>query len=431
MRLTKVQDKSKILQVKNALMEYSRHFRFSVVMDSNTSSNEENGFDSYDLIAAFSHFGEVVGENVAKQVEKLWDKKKEWRFLSLTYDFKNEIENLTSQNEDRQEFPLLSWFSPQVLLLVKEGKSTLFVDNEASLNLVKSEVELSEEVETRFESSLSKQDYISHVNKVKEHILRGDIYEMNYCLEFFIDNIKLQPELLWQESLLAADTPFSTYYKCDHHYLISGSPERFIKKSGNKLISQPIKGTVARGRDSEEDNRNRAFLKANLKERNENVMIVDLVRNDLSKIAVDGSVSVEELYGVYAFSKVFHMISSISCELRDDTALMTILQALFPMGSMTGAPKIKAMELIELYEEFKRGIYSGTIGYIDPEDNFDFNVVIRSLVYNSKKDYLSYAVGGAITKMSDPDLEWIECRLKASTMETILSNYARRVKGLL
>jgi len=430
MHLTEVQDQLKIQQVKNALMEYSRHFRFSVVLDSNTNSNKSNGFADYDLIAAFSQNGETVRENVTEEVNKLWEKK-QWRFLSLTYDFKNEIEELSSNNADRQEFPVLSWFCPQLLLLVKNGQASLFVDDEESLKVEKKEVSLNTDFGTKFHSSLSKEDYINHLGRIKEHILRGDIYEMNYCQEFSIDDIKLQPEWLWQESLLAADTPFSTYFKCDHHYLISGSPERFIKKTWNKLLSQPIKGTIARGVSSEEDEKNRAFLQANLKEQNENVMIVDLVRNDLSKIAVDGSVNVEELYGVYAFSKVFHMISSISCELKEDVSFITILRALFPMGSMTGAPKVKAMELIELYEEFKRGIYSGTVGYIDPDDNFDFNVVIRSLVYNSKKDYLSYAVGGAITKMSDPVSEWEECRLKASTMEMILSNYARRIKGLL
>ena len=149
-------------------------------------------------------------------------------------------------------------------------------------------------------------------------------------------------------------------------------------------------------------------------------MIVDLVRNDLSRIAVKNTVKVDELFGIYTFDQVHQMISTISCEVKAETTIKDILQATFPMGSMTGAPKIRAMKLIEKFEETKRGLYSGAIGYISPEGDFDFNVVIRSIQYNTLKMYLSFMVGGAITIASDAELEYQECLVKAKALFEVL-----------
>ena len=185
-----------------------------------------------------------------------------------------------------------------------------------------------------------------------------------------------------------------------------------MKKTGDKLMTQPIKGTAKRHTDKAEDELLKQALMADPKERAENVMIVDLVRNDLSKVATKNSVFVDELCGIYSFETVHQMVSTVSCQLKENTTIKEILRATFPMGSMTGAPKVSAMQLIEEFEDFKRGIYSGSIGYIDPQGDFDFNVVIRSLFYNKAKKTMTCDVGGAITIQSDPEKEYEECLTK-------------------
>jgi para-aminobenzoate synthetase component 1 len=168
------------------------------------------------------------------------------------------------------------------------------------------------------------------------------------------------------------------------------------------------------------DEQNKEELFHSSKDRSENVMVVDLMRNDLSKICKEGTVNVDELYGIYSFPQVHQMISTISGELKKNISFSEIIQATFPMGSMTGAPKKKVMELIEQYEKTKRGIFSGAVGYISPAGDFDFNVVIRSIMYNSMSGYLSFQTGSAVTFYSDPEKEWDECILKAEAMKKVL-----------
>jgi para-aminobenzoate synthetase component 1 len=210
-----------------------------------------------------------------------------------------------------------------------------------------------------------------------------------------------------------SSAPFGAYYKLNDKYLLCSSPERFMKKAGNKLISQPIKGTIKRGGTDEEDIELKHSLLNDVKERAENVMIVDLVRNDLAKSCRPGSVKVEELFGIYTYPTVHQMISTVTGELDEQTHFIDALRNAFPMGSMTGAPKIEVMKLIEYYETTKRGLFSGSVGYITPDGDFDFNVVIRSLFYNEANKYLSYSTGGAITYDSIPEKEYEECMLKA------------------
>ena len=275
---------------------------------------------------------------------------------------------------------------------------------------------------------VSRTEYIENVEAIKQHIQRGDIYEMNYCQEFYAESSELNTLEVFRALNHISNAPFSCYLKIGNCYLISASPERFIKKDGSHIISQPIKGTQRRSADKEEDARLKAELFENQKERSENVMIVDLVRNDLSRIAKKDSVKVDELFGVYTFDQVHHMISTISCELRKDKVLKDIFEATFPMGSMTGAPKIRAMELIEKFEQTKRGLYSGAVGYISPEGDFDFNVVIRSMQYNALNKYLSFMVGGAITIGSDAELEYEECLVKAKALfEVLEGKYAESI----
>ncbi|MCH7535945.1 MAG: anthranilate synthase component I family protein [Bacteroidetes bacterium] len=263
---------------------------------------------------------------------------------------------------------------------------------------------------------------IQKVGQIKEHIQQGDIYEMNFCQEFYADNAVIDPVEVYMGLNEKSPAPFSCFYKFKEKFLISSSPERFLKKTGNKIISQPIKGTVKRGKSDVEDVVLKEILAGNAKEQSENVMIVDLVRNDLSRSARLGTVEVEELFGIYSFEQVHHMISTVSAELKDDIHLVDVIKNAFPMGSMTGAPKVSSMKLIEKYEESKRGLFSGSIGYITPSGDFDFNVVIRSILYNEANQYVSFTTGSAITINSNAEKEYEECHLKGKALRQVLNS---------
>jgi len=265
-----------------------------------------------------------------------------------------------------------------------------------------------------FESRFTREEYLATVVALQGHILRGDCYEVNFCQEFFSRDAVIDPQSAWFSLSAASPNPFAAYYRVGSSYLLCASPERFLKKTGARLISQPIKGTAPRMLlDQEADLRQHEWLYNSPKDRSENVMVVDLVRNDLSRVCVPGSVGVEELFGIYPFPQVHQMISSVTGELLPGTDWTEAIRACFPMGSMTGAPKNRVVELIDRYERSRRGIFSGAVGYVTPERNFDFNVVIRSLMYNSDTQYLSYQVGSGITFYSDPAAEYEECLVKA------------------
>jgi para-aminobenzoate synthetase component 1 len=259
------------------------------------------------------------------------------------------------------------------------------------------------------------------VKAIQQHILEGDIYELNFCQAFRFEHQSWDPIVGFLDLMRVSLMPFSALYKANNLYLLASSPERFLKKSGSKLIAQPIKGTIRRGQTHSEDNSLRLQLLNSEKERAENLMIVDLMRNDLSKVSEIGSVQVEELFGVYPFPKVHQMISTVSSTVKNEVSFKEIIHATFPMGSMTGAPKIKCMELIERYENFKRGWFSGTLGVIEPGGDFDFNVIIRSIVFDKQLGKGYFAVGSAITYDADPASEYDECMLKASAILEVLT----------
>lgn len=341
-------------------------------------------------------------------------------FGYLSYDLKEQIHHIPSKNQDHLKFPeAYFWVPKNVVRLHNENIAFLQGPKDAECyNFINTFLE--EETDqnfhhnaTQFTPRISKEAYIQKVIQLKEHIQLGDIYEINFCQEFYAENVELNFHLDTYFKLNAiTKAPFSSYLKWDEFAVFCGSPERFLRKRGNKLNSQPIKGTAQRSKDKKEDDLWKQALENDPKERAENVMIVDLVRNDLSRIAVKDSVKVDELCAIYSFETVHQMISSISCEISENVSFTDVLKATFPMGSMTGAPKIRAMELIEMHESFKRGLYSGSIGYISPNGDFDFNVVIRTLLYNNKEKYLSCSVGGAITIQSDPEKEYAECMVK-------------------
>ncbi len=352
------------------------------------------------------------------------------QFGFISYDFKNTIEDLCSNHFDGIEFPEKHFFTPEILFKIGENSVEVLSSKSYtgdSLEVVVSKVETTsikeiQDIGVKITARISKKEYIKTIKHLKEHIQLGDVYEVNFCQEYFAPNVKIDPINIYIKLNRKSPTPFSCFVKCDDKYLISASPERYIQKAGNKIISQPIKGTAKRGETEVEDRAIKEFLFKDVKERSENVMIVDLVRNDLSKIAKKNSVKVDELCGIYSFPQVHQMISTVSAEIKKDIKFEEILKSTFPMGSMTGAPKIRAMKLIEKYEKTKRGLYSGTVGYINEKGDFDFSVVIRSIAYNSKNNYLSFMVGGAITNLSDPEKEYEECLLKARAMIEVLTD---------
>ncbi len=401
-------------------------------------------FDSNQLEDEFSQFSIVlaVGKKSELQINTggAFDRLKKYReevqdyiFGYLSYDLKNEIFNLESNNEDGLEFADLHFFQADRIIAI-EGESIQFLypideENQAKLDYQElSELEAFEKSSaakvgkqtSQIQSKLTKREYINRVEKLKNHIKRGDIYEANFCQEYFIENQEIEPLTLYLKLNDISQAPFAAFLKLSETHLICASPERFAQRRSDYLISQPIKGTAKRGKTLNEDKLLKEGLKSDLKERAENVMIVDLVRNDLSQIAKKGSVNVKELCEIYSFEQVHQMISTITAEVSESTDSVEVLKALFPMGSMTGAPKKSALKIIENLEETKRGLYSGAVGYIKPNGDFDFNVVIRSILYNSKNKYVSFSVGSAITDKSIPYKEFEECLVKAQAMKTVL-----------
>ncbi len=352
-------------------------------------------------------------------------KSKSWFFGHLGYDLKNEIEELSSHNPDHLEFPDLFFFEPEIVIKLS-AQEMLIESSQPDLvyaTLIQNGKQAGRDAgdSFRIRNRFNKEKYISTVEKLKHHILRGDSYEINFCQEFFSDEACVDPLVIYKKLSEVSPNPFSALYRMDDKWLICASPERFLKKIGKKILSQPIKGTSKRiTSDDADDEKSKELLLNSKKDRAENVMVVDLVRNDLAKICVEGTVKADELYGVYSFPQVHQMISTVSGELKDEIKFSEIIRATFPMGSMTGAPKKRVMQLIEQYEKSKRGIFSGAVGYISPDGDFDFNVVIRSIMYNSGKKYLSYQAGSGITYYSDPASEWDECLLKGEAIKKVL-----------
>jgi para-aminobenzoate synthetase component 1 len=367
------------------------------------------------------------GNNLFGGLQDFLDgKKNRWLFGHLNYDLACDPERKPSVLQDNIQFPDFYFFEPLHLISVNETQ--LIIESGSpdevfeEINKIISEDRFPDSKdEVIINNRIQREEYIKIINKLREHILRGDCYEINFCQEFFASRVFIDPLEVYNKLSHISPNPFSALYRMKDKWLICASPERFLKKQGSKIISQPIKGTSKRILHSDvDDDRSKTDLYHSAKDRSENVMIVDLVRNDLSKVCKEGSVYVNELFGVYSFPQVHQMISTVSGTLKDDTSFSEIIRATFPMGSMTGAPKKRVMELIEQYEKTKRGIFSGAVGYISPNGDFDFNVVIRSIMYNSRSRYLSFLTGSGITFYSDPGNEWEECLLKADAIRTVL-----------
>ncbi|MFN4257005.1 MAG: aminodeoxychorismate synthase component I [Saprospiraceae bacterium] len=366
-----------------------------------------------------------AGQGAFEALQNLHDDKRDWLFGFLGYDLKNELENLRSENPDGIGLPDLYFFQPENVVGLRDGQAHVFSlhdDPEAVFQIIENQ-----ELDDRPPSTVNRQpstvqpkiakaDYLKIIEQVRRDIALGDFYELNFCQEFFAEGAEIDPAAIFRRLNAIGRAPFSAYFRLRELHLCCASPERFLKKTGDQLASQPIKGTRRRGQTEAEDAALAHELAASAKDRSENVMIVDLVRNDLGRVCEPGTVAVPELCGIHRFETVFQMISTVVGRLRPEVHWVDALRAAFPPGSMTGAPKVMAMQRIERYEKSRRGLYSGAVGYITPEADFDFNVVIRSVLYNSIQQYVSFQVGGAIVFDSQPEAEYEECLVKAEAM---------------
>jgi len=391
-----------------------------------------NGLNEYSWLMGFgsiANFDSKDASSALSGLQNFHNNKKDWLFGVLSYDIKSSVHpSLKSHNTDGHKQPLISFFQPSTLAYEKDGvvylesqeNAQIILDGILSLDHQRKSNELAIKEIT---ASVSRDHYLKTIHRIKEEISLGNVYEVNYCVN---NQTHVEPDFsptaLFRQLCRVSPAPFAAFFKYDHHCLMSSSPERYLKKEGSKLISQPIKGTRPRGTNAEDDLQQKLELQNSLKERAENVMIVDLVRNDLAHTCLPATVHARELFGIYSYKQVHQMVSTIEGTMEEQLEWVEAIRQSFPMGSMTGAPKIAAMQLIEDIEDFKRGWYSGSVGYVDPDGNFDFNVIIRSLLLNRETGILSFATGGAITYDSSAEEEWRECELKASGIRTVLNS---------
>ena len=416
---------------KNKLLGWAQQFEEVTWLDSNRDlSGDKQKYGDFDVVLAIG-----AEKKIECNYRNAFDKLKvfnaatnDYLFGYLGYDLKNDIEDLESNKFDGLGFSDIYFYQPKKIYFIRNNTIEIAYLNKYESEIEKDLEDINNYKEVVYEQPdrahinerISKVNYFHKLNEILEHIHRGDIYEVNFCQEFYAENTIINPLNVYQKLNAISSPPFAAFLKIKNQFLLSASPERFVKKQGNQIISQPIKGTARRLFDKSEDQKIANDLKWDPKERAENIMIVDLVRNDLSKTALKGSVNVEELCEVYSFKQVHQLISTLVSTVNEQTCAIDIIKTLFPMGSMTGAPKISAMKIIEELEETRRSLYSGAVGYITPNKDFDFNVVIRSILYNHDNNYVSFSVGGAITSQSIIENEYEECLLKAAAMKQSL-----------
>jgi len=410
-----------IVILKQQMLSWANSYNICCFFDNKQYTSNLHSYECLVAVGAVDVFKPT--SNFLSSLSNFYSTTKDWIFGHFNYDLKSQIDiESATTHVDHIGFPECFLFVPQILIKATPSEIQIGViddDPDDVLMRILSTREADLQIqEIQLQPKITRDRYVETINKLLNHLKRGDCYEINYCQEFYAQ-ASINPLAVYKRLTSISPNPFSAYYKVDDKYLLSSSPERYLKKTGNKLISQPIKGTAARNNETEIDNYNKHQLLKSQKERSENVMVVDLVRNDLSKVCIEGTVKVDELFGIYSFPGVHQMISTVSGDLKPDVDIADILKATFPMGSMTGAPKKKVMELIEKYETTKRGIYSGALGYISPQKDFDFSVVIRSIMYNDIIKYVSYQVGSGITYYCDPQQEYEECLLKATAMNKV------------
>lgn len=412
---------------KKRMLNWSQEFSILLFLDSN-GHNDKNS--NYECLLACGVDDIVPVSDDLSALSSYSAAKEDWLFGHIGYDYKNALEpRLPFPQHDNTGFDNIFFFRPKVVCYIKTGSNELIIESLTDTpdniydKIKSSSVNIPDKLpDVSFEKRTSRETYLDVVNKLREHIRNGDCYEINYCNECYAENVKLTPLNAFAVLNKLSAPPFAVYYRNHDKYMMCASPERYLQKKGSKVISQPIKGTARRDKDNQTDSLIKKQLFNSVKDRAENVMITDLVRNDLARSCITGSITVEELYGIHSFPQVHQMISTVTGIVDEQKPFSDTIKYSFPMGSMTGAPKIKVMELIDHYEDTHRNLFSGSVGYITPDGDFDFNVIIRSLFYAANGKRLSYQAGGAITYDSSAEAEWDEMRLKAWALEKIFDN---------
>lgn len=346
-----------------------------------------------------------------------------WSFGHVPYDHKNELEALTSRHPSTDGFGSASWWRPDLVVVLQGQRAEVFGPTSARASaekLLRGMIgPIGPDRPTRsvaWQRTTSQEHYLHQVQHLLEHIQRGDIYEVNYCTERHAHLPDLDPLEAFGRLVRATAAPFAGIYRSGDRYALCASPERYLAWEGEQVVSQPMKGTRPRSADPEEDRARARQLAEDPKERSENIMALDVARHDLARVAASGSVRVEELCAVRSYPAVHQMISTVAAVKRADITWRQVVEATFPMASMTGAPKLRAMQLIDEVEDMRRGLFSGTLGFHAPDGTADLNVVIRTLTYDALTGRASLISGGAITAASDPMAEWEECELKAMSV---------------
>ena len=416
------------LHVKAQLLTWASRYSSCAFLDNQQYNSDFHTYECLIAAGAVSSIQSKSGENALQQLQQfIQQHPQQWLFGHLAYDIKNETEQLSSNHPDVIGFADLEFFVPEIVVRLQDSE-IIIESRKQPPETVWQQIRTTEIIQEQpaapivLQPVINYEKYIQTVQQLQAHILRGDCYEINFC-QPFMAQAAIHPVTVFQQFGRIAPMPFSCFYRQQKQYLLCTSPERFLQKTGNRIFSQPMKGTAPRNLDTLADAEEAQALQTSLKERSENVMVVDLVRNDLSRICKEGTVQADELFGIQTYPQVHQMVSTISGVLQDDISFTDIMRATFPMGSMTGAPKKRVMELIEEYEPCKRGLFSGSVGYISPDGNFDFNVVIRSLLYNAATQHLQYFAGSAITFYSDPHQEYEECLLKTKAVREVLEGW--------
>ena len=414
--------------LKQRMLDWSAQFDILCFLDSNNYTSRNAEYECLLAVDAAHIVNETDagGKDLLAALQQQHDANPDWLFGHIAYDLNNQLEpKLSSRHPVKIGFPMLSFFTPRTVCYINKPCTTLTIESFDDPAFVYKTITAQRGTiqtplpQLQFARSIKKDTYLDTIDGLRKHIANGDCYEINFCTEGYCELVDIEPLRAFKALNNLSPAPFAAYYRLHDQYMMCASPERYLRKDGDALLSQPIKGTARRGSDHVQDDLIKQRLQNDIKERAENVMIVDLVRNDLARCCEVGSINVEELFGIYTFPQVHQMISTVTGTKRNDVPFTDAIRYSFPMGSMTGAPKYKVMQLIERYEHSRRELFSGTIGYITPSGDFDFNVIIRSLFYNASSRYLCYQTGGAITYDSNAEQEWEEMLLKAWALERV------------
>jgi para-aminobenzoate synthetase component I len=413
-------DEQIFIDVKMKMLNWANQFNIFCLLDNNGYNFENPAFECLLGVGCRRSFT-FSGKNNFAALQSFYNENPTWLFGHFGYNAAGNAYYKKTETDFEDGF----FFEPEIVLKLTKNKIEVVkadIDKAKIITEINAtEILVSKKnIPFNIVSSLSKEKYIEKIKLLQLHIKRGDCYEINFCQQFFAENATIHPIETYKKLIQLSPAPFGSFYKLNENYCLCASPERFLQKKGTTLISQPIKGTSRRDSDNLKDAANKKYLTESKKEKSENVMVVDLVRNDMSVVCQKGSVKVTELFGIYSFPQVHQMISTIQGEMAPNITFTEALEACFPMGSMTGAPKKSVMELIEKYEDTPRGLFSGSIGYITPDADFDFNVVIRSIFYNERKKYISFFAGSGITYYSNAEEEYEECLAKAAAMIKVL-----------